>query len=110
LINRASLAARIERAELIAERFWSVRLSNGLIVKLPRKVNKLTLDKLEALLASNKISEMALETIDLRLSHRTILQLRDPTIASRDKAIAHLLPVTAAPAQGLSPPRKGKPL
>jgi cell division protein FtsQ len=110
LISRASLLARIERAELVAERFWSVRLSNGPVVKLPRKVNKLTLDKLEALLASNKISEMALETIDLRLSHRTILQLRDPTIASRDKAIALLMPASPAPAQGLSSPRKGKQL
>ncbi len=105
LIERDSLAARIERAELVAERFWSVRLDNGLVVKLPRKVSRLVLDKLEALLASNKISEMALETIDLRLSHRTILQLRDPTIASRDKAIAILMPPQASP-----PLRKGRQL
>jgi cell division protein FtsQ len=84
------LRARIARAELVAERFWTATLDNGVSVKLPRKVNGLTLDRLESILANTKIAEMALDTIDLRLPRRTILQLRDATVASRDKAIAVL--------------------
>jgi cell division protein FtsQ len=102
--GRDALMERIARAELVAGRFWAVRLNNGLTVKLPRKVNELGLERLETLLGSSKIAEMALETIDLRLSHRTILQLRDATIANRDKAIASLTPEPAAQ------PRKGRPL
>jgi cell division protein FtsQ len=101
--GRDALMERIARAELVAGRFWAVKLNNGLTVKLPRKVNALGLERLETLLGSSKIAEMALETIDLRLSHRTILQLRDATVANRDKAIAVLMP---EPAQA----RKGHPL
>ena len=84
-----------------------VKLDTGLSVKLPRKVSTITLERLESLLANSKIAEMALETIDLRLSNRTILQLRDATLANRDRAIASL---TSAQAQVLSVPRKGKAL
>jgi cell division protein FtsQ len=97
---------RIECADLIAERFWHVKLSNGLIVKLPRKVNELVLGRLESVLANAKVAEMALDSIDLRLTNRTILQLKEPTLANRDRAIAAL---TAAPEQP-SPLRKGKAL
>ncbi len=76
-------------------------------VKLPRKVNELVLGRLKSLLASTKITEMALETIDLRLTNRTILQLRDPTLANRDKAIAS---ITAPSAQSAPSPRKGRAL
>jgi cell division protein FtsQ len=102
--GRDALFEQVSRAELVAGRFWAVKLSNGLTVKLPRKVNALGLDRLETLLGSNKVAEMALETIDLRLSHRTILQLRDANVANRDKAISALMPESASQA------RKGRPL
>lgn len=106
LAGRDELRAKIERAELVAERFWAVKLTGGPIAKLPRKVNALSLDRLEALLANSKVNGMDLEAIDLRLPHRTILQLQEPTIANRDKAIASL----SSPQALAAPPRKAKPL
>ncbi len=102
-----TIRRRIERADLVAERFWQLKLDNGLVLKLPRKANELVLGRIETLLANNKIAEMALETIDLRLTNRTILQLREPTLASRDKAIASL---TSPAPQQYSPPRRGRAL
>ncbi len=96
--------ARVERAGLIAERFWLVKLKSGPALKLPHKLTPLILERLESLLASPKIAGLSLETIDLRLSNRTILQLLEPTVANRDKAIASL---TSAAPQTL-PPKKGK--
>jgi cell division protein FtsQ len=107
LSDHQTIKQRIARAELVAERFWQLTLDNGLILKLPRKVNELVLGRIESLLANNKIAEMALETIDLRLTNRTILQLREPTLANRDKAISSL--TTAAP-QPFSPTRRGRAL
>lgn len=98
---------RVERLDLIAERFWLVKLDNGLILKLPRKVSALVLGKVETLLASSKIADMALDTIDLRLTNRTILQLREPTLANRDRAVAT---ITSGPAQPSLPPRRGRAL
>ena len=103
--DRASLRREMDRIELVAGRFWTVKLNTGLMLKLPRKVTPLTLDRLNSLLANPKIAGLGLETIDLRLSNRTILQLLEPTVANRDKAIAVL---TSAPSQGLSPLRRGR--
>lgn len=101
-----AIRRRIDRLELVAERFWQVKLDNGLTLKLPRKVTELVLGKAETLLASNKIAEMALDTIDLRLTNRTILQLREPTLANRDRAVA----VITSGQQPALPPRRGRAL
>lgn len=98
---------RLQRVEFVAERFWTVKLDTGPTLKLPRKVTPLVLERLNSLLANPKIAGLGLETIDLRLSNRTILQLLEPTVANRDKAIAQLSP---APSQALPPSRKGKAL
>ncbi len=98
---------RVQRVELVAERFWTVKLDAGPLLKLPRKVNLIILERLDSLLANPKIAGLGLETIDLRLSNRTILQLLEPTVANRDKAIAVLNP---APSQASPPSRKGKAL
>ncbi len=100
-----AIKRRIQRADLVAERFWQVQLDSGVAIKLPRKVNELALVRLESLLANSKIAGMALDSIDLRLTNRTILQLKEPTLANRDRAIAAL---TAAPAQSVSPARRGR--
>ena len=102
-----AIRKRIERLELVAERFWQAKLDNGLTLKLPRNVTELVLGKVEALLASNKIAEMALDSIDLRLTNRTILQLREPTTANRDRAVAY---ITSGPPQPVLPPRRGRAL
>ena len=107
LQGHEAIRHRIERAEFIAERFWAVKLDSGLVLKLPRKVAPLVLERLESLFANPRIAALGLETIDLRLSNRTILQLLEPTVANRDKAIALL---NMAPSQALSAPRKGKAL
>lgn len=101
-----TIGRRIERLELVADRFWLAKLDNGLTLKLPRKINELVLSKIETLLAS-KIAELALDTIDLRLTNRTILQLREPTLANRDKAVAF---ITSGSPQPASPPRRGRAL
>ena len=98
---------RAQRVEYIAERFWTVKLDTGPLLKLPHKVTPLVLERLDSLLANPKIAGLGLETIDLRLSNRTILQLQDPTVANRDKAIAVLNP---ADAQASVPSKKGKAL
>jgi cell division protein FtsQ len=107
LAGHDDIRRRIDRAEFVAERFWLVRLQNGLVLKLPRKVSGLVLERLESLLANPKIAEMALDTIDLRLSNRTILQLREPTVANRDRAISSL---NSLPGQSVPVPRKGRAL
>ena len=103
-----AIRQRIERIELVAGRFWQVNLDNGLTLKLPRKVTDLVLGKAEALLASNKIAELALSTIDLRLANRTILQLREPTLANRDRAVAII--TSGSGQQPASPPKRGRAL
>jgi cell division protein FtsQ len=103
----ATLRARIKRAELVAARFWSVKLESGLMLKLPHKVTPLVLNRLDSLLGNQKVAEMGLETIDLRLSNRTILQLRDASLSNRDRAIAFL---SSGEAQGAMAQRKGKAL
>lgn len=105
--DHAALRGRMSRIELIAGRFWTVNIEMGPTLKLPRKVTPLTLERLDSLLANPKIAALGLETIDLRLANRTILQLLEPTVSNRDKAIAVL---TSAPSQALPPPRKGKAL
>ncbi len=102
-----TIKQHIERLDLVAERFWEVKLDSGLVLKLPRKVNELVLGKAETLLASNKISEMALDAIDLRLTNRTVLQLREPSLANRDKGVST---ITSGPAQPALPPRRGRAL
>ncbi len=86
-----AVTALIVEAELVEDRFWMLRLTNGIEVKLPRKVAPLSLSRLETLLSSRKITDMPIQTIDLRLAHRTILQLRNPTIDGRSKVISQLL-------------------
>ncbi len=105
--DHPGVARRIERTELVAERFWTVTLDNGVALKLPRKVNAVVFERIESLLANPKIADMAVQTIDLRLPHRTILQLREPTVANRDSAIALLTSITG---QTLPAPRRGKSL
>ena len=105
--DREAIRDRFESAELIAERFWRVKLNSGLVLKLPRKVTPLVLEHLDSLLANPKIAGLGLETIDLRLSNRTILQLLEPTVANRDRAIAVL---TSASPQVLPAPGRGKAL
>jgi cell division protein FtsQ len=107
LEDHAVIKKRIGSAELVAGRFWTVKLEGGLAVKLPHKVTPLALERLDSLLANPKIAEMALDTIDLRLSNRTILQLRDASEASRDRAIAWL---SQDQAQVQAVQRRGKPL
>jgi cell division protein FtsQ len=98
---------RVQRVEYVTERFWTVTLDSGPALKLPRKVTPLVLQRIDSLLANPKIAGLGLETIDLRLSNRTILQLLEPTVANRDKAIAVLNPASV---QAMAPPRKGKAL
>jgi cell division protein FtsQ len=107
LSGHESVKRRVERLDLVAERFWQVKLDNGLVLKLPRKVSELVLGKVETLLSSSKIADMALDTIDLRLMNRTILQLREPTLANRERAVAT---ITSGPAQPALPPRRGRAL
>jgi cell division protein FtsQ len=105
--GHGALKDRLQRIEYVAERFWTVKLDSGPSLKLPHKVSPLVLERLDSLLANPKVAGLGLETIDLRLSNRTILQLLDPTVANRDKAIAALSPSTA---QAMNPPKKGKAL
>ena len=105
--EREALKHRVQRIDYVAERFWTVTLDTGPALKLPRKVTPLALERLDSLLANPKIAGLGLEAIDLRLSNRTILQLQEPTVANRDKAIAVLNP---AQPLGLPPPKKGKAL
>jgi cell division protein FtsQ len=107
LLERDAVKRRIQRIELIVDHFWAVKLENGLILKLPRKLTQVVLSRLDSLLASPSVAGLELASIDLRLSNRTILQLLEPTVANRDKAIAAL---NSAPLRALALPRKGRAL
>ncbi len=102
-----ALKNRMQRIEYVTERFWTVKLDTGPVLKLPRKVTPLVLERLDSLLASPRVAGLGLETIDLRLSNRTILQLQEPTVANRDKAIAVLNPASM---QASAPRKKGNAL
>jgi cell division protein FtsQ len=105
--DNEALMGRVRRIEYVTERFWTVKLDTGPALKLPRKVTPPVLERLVSLLSSPRIAGLGLKTIDLRLSNRTILQLLEPTVANRDKAIAVLNPASM---QALAPPKKGKAL
>jgi cell division protein FtsQ len=107
LQDHRTIRERVRRTEFVAERFWSVKLDSGLSLKLPRKLTPLVLNRLDSLLASAKVAALSLESIDLRLSNRTILQLLEPNVANRDKAIAALM---LAPSQAPAGARRGKAL
>ncbi len=96
LAGHDALLQRMLRIDLVAERFWLVKLDSGISLKLPRNVNPLTLEQLEKLLANAKIAEAAIAVIDLRVPRRTILQLREPTPANRNTFVTSLIASQAA--------------
>ncbi len=93
IANCPGLGDRVAKADLVAGRFWNVAFKDGLIVKLPRKVSGVALDRLEIILANPRLAQMALQAVDLRFPGKTILRLKEPSTAARNTAIASLSPL-----------------
>lgn len=90
IASRKGLLNRIASAEWVAGRYWTLHLNEGPQVKLRRDPDERTLQRVEELLANRDISGVHVAALDLRLPNRVVLELKDRSVASREKLVALL--------------------
>jgi cell division protein FtsQ len=71
---------------LVAERRWSLRLNNGIDVRLPEGDVEPALDRLVALEREKKLLSRDIVAVDLRLPDRVSVRLSDAAAQARDDA------------------------
>lgn len=87
---RAALANRIEFVELVAGRYWALHMDGAPLIKIARSPEARVLDRLESLLASRELNGRHVSVLDFRLPNRIVVELKDKSVASREKLVALL--------------------
>jgi cell division protein FtsQ len=77
----------LRAAVLVAERHWSLRLKNGIDVRLPEADVEGALDRLVALDRDKKLLTRDIAAVDLRLPDRVTVRLSDAAAQARDEAL-----------------------
>jgi cell division protein FtsQ len=77
------LKPHIRAAVLVAGRRWSLKLVNGMDVKLPEDNLPEALQRLDTLIREQKVLDKAILAIDLRQPDRVVLRLTEEAAASR---------------------------
>ena len=72
---------------LVAERRWSLKLANGIDVRLPEGDVAAALDRLVALDRDKKLLSRDIALVDLRLPDRVTVRLSDAAAQARDEAL-----------------------
>ena len=77
------LAPRIRAATLIANRRWTLKLDNGLDVRLPETQPAAAVKRLASLEADSRVLEKDVLSIDLRQPDRVVMRLTEEAAAAR---------------------------
>lgn len=87
---RKDMQPRFRAAHWVAGRYWEIEVDTGLRVKLRRDPGHEAMERLARLLANPDLSGPHIRALDLRLSGRIIVELKDQSIQSREKLVALL--------------------
>jgi cell division protein FtsQ len=82
-----ALAPRIRAATLVANRRWTLKLDNGLDVRLPESQPAAALKRLAALETESRLLEKEVLAIDLRQPDRVVMRLTEEGAAARAEAL-----------------------
>ncbi len=82
------LRGRIVAGILVAERRWSLKMDNGLVVELPEDGAAAAVTRLAALDRGMKLLDKDLVSIDLRLPNRVTVRLSEDAAAARAAMLA----------------------
>lgn len=81
------LAARIRAGTLVADRRWTLKLDNGVDVRLPEQDPRGALARLVALEQQHRLLEKDIIAVDLRLPDRVVVRLTEEAAAARAEAL-----------------------
>ena len=88
LLNEAgSLRGQIRGATLVSERRWTLKLTNGLDVRLPEEDPEAALRRLERLSREQKLLDKDVIAIDLRQPDRITVRLTEEAAAARSEML-----------------------
>ena len=85
LEKHADLSARVMAAVWVGERRWTLKLNNGVEIKLPEERIAGAFDRLIELEQARGVLSADVKSIDLRLGDRISVRLSEETSAKRDK-------------------------
>lgn len=77
----------VQASVLIGERRWSLRLKNGVDVRLPETDIARALDQLAAFNRENRLLSRDIVAVDLRVPDRVVVQLSDRAAQAREEAL-----------------------
>lgn len=83
-----SLAGKIRAGTLIAGRRWTLKLKNGVEVKLPEEAPEAALKAFAAVERDSALSERAVLAIDLRIPNRLVVRLTEEAAAQYGEGMA----------------------
>jgi cell division protein FtsQ len=81
------IKAALRASILVADRRWTLRLNNGIDVRLPETNVEAALDRLVALDRDKKLLSRDITLVDLRLPDRVTVRLSDAAAQARDEAL-----------------------
>lgn len=84
----------VQASVLIGERRWSLRLKNGVDVRLPETEIARALDQLVAFDRDKKLLSRDIVAVDLRMPDRLVVQLSDSAAQAREEALKAKRPKT----------------
>lgn len=90
LSAREHLFDRVASAKLIAGRYWELQLRDGLRIKLRRIPDESVLDRVARVLGNRDVSGKHVAALDFRLDSRIVVELKDKSVAAREKLVALL--------------------
>ncbi len=91
------LKPHVRAAILVSGRRWSLKLVNGMDVRLPEGGEAEALQRLAALVRDKKVLEKDILSIDLRMPDRVVLRLSEEAAAARAEAMKGRLKVKGNP-------------
>mgnify|MGYP005835979187 CR=1 FL=1 len=87
---RKDIAPRFRAAHWVAGRYWEIEMDSGLRIKLRCDPGDEAMKRLVHLLGNPELSGPHIRALDLRLSGRIVVELKDQSIQSREKLVALL--------------------
>lgn len=94
LARYPDIGKAVQAAVLVGERRWSLKLKNGVDVRLPETDIAPALEQLAAFDRDKKLLSRDIVAVDLRLPDRLIVQLSDSAAQAREEAIKAKRPKT----------------
>lgn len=87
LARLPAVKEQVRAAILVADRRWTLKLRNGIDVRLPEKGMDGALEELASLDRDKKLLSRDITIVDLRLPDRVVVRLSDAAAAARDEAL-----------------------